>query len=441
MVPHAPSRHGPPPGLADATRRLRGFVLQPKTALAILLLILVAFGLIGQAPPVPVRDEWSFLSGADRLLAGFYADTAADASPRRYLWHGPGLPLLLAPLAALDLPLQIMRVVLGSLLLWVALLVFYRLLRRDLSQRAAVMATYALAAYVPFYPLLRQLQKEPLAILLVTVALLTLTRGIATGRRGELAAAGAALAGLVMVRLEYGWVLTAMLALALAWSLVGRAKPQARRLAACAAIGLALCAPWLVYTHSLTGKPLYWSSSSGLSLYWMSATAPGLTGEWHSPRTVRLDPEFARHKPLFERVARLAPVEQDVALRDAAMRNIRGDPVRYARNVAANTSRLLYGVPSTAPQPPLQTAGLIVLNTLLLAALAWSALRLRRHRRAIPAEVVAVALLAACSIGVHLWVSASSRMLMPVIPMLVWLLVQARLLDRATAMTLRRGTS
>ena len=420
---------------------LAGLAFRPTPALTILLLLLVLYGLLGQAPPVAIRDEVSFLSGSQRLLDGFYADQAANANPRNYLWHGPGLPVLLAPLVAADLPLSLMRVVIGPLLLWVALVAFYRLLRRDLPQRAAVIWTCALAAYVPFYPFLRQLQKEPLAILLVTLAMLAFTRGMATGRVREIAGAGAALAALVMVRLEYGWVLIAMLALALGWWVVGRHKPQARRLAAATAIGLALCTPWLAYTHALTGRALYWNSSSGLSLYWMSPTGPGQTGEWHSPRTVRDDAAYERYKPFFARVARLQPLEQDDVLRTEAVRNIRSAPTKYARNVAANTGRLFFSVPDTTARRPAVIAGLIVFNTLLLGAVVLAAVRLRRHRGSIPPAVVAVALLATCSIGVHLFASASPRMLMPVIPMLMWLVVQSRLVPARGSATASRRES
>jgi 4-amino-4-deoxy-L-arabinose transferase-like glycosyltransferase len=411
-----------PPALGAA--RLAGALLRPRVAAAGLLVLLLGFGLLGQSPPVPVRDEPSFLAGAHRLLAGEYADTSATADPRDFLWHGLGLPAVLAPLVEAGLPLPLMRLLAGPLLLWAALLAFHRLLRRDLGERAAVAWTWALGLYAPFYAFLRQLQKEPLAILLVALALLALTRAVTDGRRRDVVAAGAALAALAMVRLEYGWVLVGLLVLGLRWGAVARARASALRLAAVAATGLALCLPWLGYTHAHTGQVGYWSSSGGLSLYWMSPTGPGQTGEWHSPRKVRSDAYLARYRPFFARVERLSPLEQDAMLRRAALDNIRADPARYVAHLAANTGRLVFHAPTTAPPKPGAAAGLIAFNVLLLAAVGWAAVRLRRRGPAPPA-VVAVALLAACSVGVHLVASASPRMLMPVVPMLVWLVVQA----------------
>jgi 4-amino-4-deoxy-L-arabinose transferase-like glycosyltransferase len=392
----------------------------------LLLAVLVLVSVLAAPSGVPVRDEPDFLVLAERLLAGWYADASPDADPRLFLWHGPGLPALLAPLVAAGVPLELLRLT-GALLIWAALLLFYRLARRDVAERAALLWTGALALYLPFYAVLRQLQKEPLAMFLLCLAAFTLTRGLRAGRAADLVGAGACLAALAMVRLEYGWVIIGVLVLALGWWAVGRAKAQARRLAAAAAVALALCAPWLGYTATLMDEPLAWSSSSGLSLYWMSPTGNGETGGWHSPASVATDAYLSPYRPFFARVQRLPPAEQDRVLREAAVRNIRAEPLLYARNVAANASRMVTGVPSSAGWTPAVTFGLIAVNGLLLAALASGFVRLRRRAGSTPPEVVAVGLLVACSIGVHLAASASPRMLTPVVPLLAWLALQGRL--------------
>jgi len=392
----------------------------------LLLAVLVLVAVLSAPPGTAVRDEPDFLVLAERLLEGRYADAAPDADPRLFLWHGPGLPALLAPLVAAGLPLELLRLT-GPLLVWAALVAFYRLVRRDLPARAALVWTGVLALYVPFYAVLRQLQKEPLAMLLLVLAALALTRGLRSGRARDLLVAGASLAALAMVRLEYGWVIIALLALALGWWALGRAKVQARRLAAVAATALVLCVPWLGYTSTLTGEPLSWSTSSGLSLFWMSPTGHGETGAWHSPAKVATDAYLRPYRPFFARLARLSPLEQERVLRRAAIRNIRAEPLLYARNIAANVSRLVTGVPSSAGSTPVVVAALVVVNGALLAALAGAVVQLRRRRGSTPPEVVAVALLAACSIGVHLVASASPRMLTPVVPLLVWLVLQGRL--------------
>lgn len=111
------------------------------------------------------------------------------------------------------------------------------------------------------------------------------------------------------------------------------------------------CVPWLAYTHAKTDQLMHWGSSSGLSMFWMSPTLPGETGQWHSPVRVYRDPALAPYRPLFLRLDEVHPLESDLVLRRHAMENIRAEPLLYARNVAANTARLLVFWPGARPSP------------------------------------------------------------------------------------------
>src|SRR4051794_4746591 len=70
-------------------------------------------------------DEGNYLWYASNLTHGYLADTATHA-PNRYLWHGPGLPAVLAPLVALGLPATVSRIV-DPLFLFGMVVVFRRL--------------------------------------------------------------------------------------------------------------------------------------------------------------------------------------------------------------------------------------------------------------------------------------------------------------------------
>lgn len=153
---------------------------------------------------------------------------------------------------------------LGPLLLGAGVVVFHRLLREHLDRRPALLWTYALGLYAPFLLVLGTIQKEPLAVLLVVCGMLAVSRGLRTGRPLALGSAGLALAALVMVRLEYGWVALALLAAAVA-RLTLRRDAVARRLVAVAAVAALACLPWLTYTHREAGEPLSSPSSSGSS--------------------------------------------------------------------------------------------------------------------------------------------------------------------------------
>jgi 4-amino-4-deoxy-L-arabinose transferase-like glycosyltransferase len=310
-------------------------------------------------------------------------------------------------------------------LLGCAALLFHRLLRVRLAPRAALGWTYAFGLYVPFLSVVTEVHKEPLAILLVVVAMTALTRALGGGSRLTPAAAGLALGALAMVRFEYGWVMIALLVLALLRWAVRRQDPAARRLVAIAAVAVVACVPWLAYTYGRTGHAMYWGTSSGESLFWMSPTVPGETGQWHSPQVIAKDPALATLRGPFRRVNRLDPVQRDLALRRQAVANVRARPAQYARNLVANVGRLFWAVPMRPRPSLLRTGADVLFNTLLLAALARAGVGLWRRRRDLPAEAAPIAVFAVLAIAAHLPASASPRMLLPVVPALLWLIAQS----------------
>lgn len=399
---------------------------RPAVALAPLFVAYLAVALAAQPGPGPTRDEGPLLVAAHRLLHGGYAAPHAH-DPTLYLWHGPGLPLVLAPFVAAGVPLWLLRG-LGALLLFTAIVMFARLLRLRLGPRAALAGAYALGFYPPSFSLLPWLHKETLALALVTAAAYGIARALRDGSRRHLLLAGAALGGLALTRLEYGWVTIVALGLwAAAWAWSRGRSARAGRMAIVALVALATCAPWLAYTQALTGRTLYWGNSGGLSLYWMSNSRH--LGEWRSPETVRSDPALAAERPLFRRLDALAPVARDEALRRIALRHIRTAPLDYARNVAANFTRMWFGAPfSVLPTYAAVLYGL--LNGMLALALLAAAVALVRRRRAygrgsLPAEAAPLALLGILGLGVHLIPSAEPRMLMPLIPLALWPIVFA----------------
>jgi hypothetical protein len=406
-------------------------LVEPRPALVLLplLVLYVVVCAATQPGPLPVNDEGALLDAAGRVLDGGYAarDTVHDV---RWLWHGPGVPVLLAPLVALDLPLELIRLLAGPALLFAAVLLLHRVLCLHVGPRPALLGALALGLYLPALAPLRTVHKEPLAMLLVALAML----GLARGRRRDAALAGLALGALVMVRLEYGWVLVALLALCGAAALAGRRGAVVRASATALAVGLACCLPWLAYTRDVSGRFPYWGNAGGESLFWMSPTGvAGQTGEFHGVRPVFEQPALAPYRPLFRRLERLTPLERDLALQRLARANVRARPAAYARNLAANASRLWFGVPMRPAPPPGTVALHLLFNTALLAALGWVAL----VRRRLPPVAPAFAACAAAGAGIHLLPSADPRMLLPLVPIAVWLVTVA--LSRTTSPTSARG--
>ena len=412
-APSAPTR---------LTRALTALATRPWPLFAALGLVMVAVTLVTPDTLVERSDEGVFLGYAERLTEGDYAlEGGLDVE---LLWFGPALPLLLAPLVELGLPVEVLRLV-GPLLLTLALLAFHRLLRQYVGPVAAIAGTAALGLYFPLYRLLPRLYTEPLAILLFVLAMLAGARGVRDGGLRWLAVAGACLGGLALTRLEYGTVLAIALAVCLAALAVPSWRVTARRGAAIFAVSLAVCVPWLAYTYDVTGEPFYWGNSGGLSLYWMAPDDPRDLGEPHPVHEVFANPDLAHHRPFFRSIESLGPVEHNEALQEEATERISDDPLGYGARVAANFSRLWFRAPFSYEGIGVKTLFYAVPGAILLAALALACWRLLRRRAQLPRELAPFLLVAAGGFGVHLLAAGYPRSIAPLVPVMVLLIVLA----------------
>lgn len=360
-------------------------------------------------------DEGSYLAYARDITHGFYADTNLG-----YLWHGPALPVLLAPFVALHAPLVVMRVIFGPVLLFATLAVFHRVARLYVSGRSALLATYALACYLPFFMIQGIIWVEPLATFALMVALFFIVRSLRGGRRDHLWA-GVALALLALTRPEYGYVLIVAAVLSCVWLLARRRSGAARRTTLAVVVGLLLCTPWLVYTYSLTSKPLYWGNSGGLSLYWM--TAPDNLGDWHHFSEGLTSPQFAIDHAVFAKLAPLDPVAQDTQLTHIAIQNIKHHPGHYLANVVNNIGRLVFNSPYSFTNEKASAMFFALPNGILLGLLALAVAVAIAARQRLPAEILPVAAFVVVGFAVHVPLAAYARFVVPLVPVIAWLVL------------------
>jgi hypothetical protein len=316
--------------------------------------------------------------------------------------------------------------------MFAAALLFYRLLSLRLTRRGALIGAYCLGLYAPAVYVLGTVAKEPLALLLSISALDGTARYLSNGRRGHAVLAGLTLGALAMTRLEYGWVMTGCLAAGIVWWLVARFRRgpagrtrAARRWTAICALGLLACAPWLAYTYALTGHLFYWGNSGGISLYWMSSPSPSQLGQWHASHTVFADPALAAYRRFFHYLATLGPVQRDLKLQHVALVQALGHPAKYALNLLANVGRMFVGFPFSFALPAAVIAGLIAFNGALLAGVLAATRSLLRARSSMPPETVPFLLFAGLGLVVHLLPTAEPRMVVPLIPVPLWLIGQA----------------
>jgi hypothetical protein len=400
--------------LARASGPWSRLAQRPWIVAAAFLGLYVAVMLLAPASLVDRTDEGLYLAYAERIVHGGYA--VRDLTHVHFLWYGPGLPGLLAPLQAVDASITVSRLI-GPLALASSLLVFHRLLRLFVSPNWALGGMLALALYVPLWRLLPRLFTEPLAILLLVTGVLCAVRHLRGDGRWWLAGAGLALGGLVLTRLEFGWVFVASVVVCAAWWLLSR-HTIARRSTAVFLLALVPALPWLLYTHDLTGRFPYWGNSGGLSLYWMASPSSQDLGEPHPADEVFTNPRLVAHRPFFERLARMGPVRADDELRHAARNAITDHPARYARNLAANFGRMFFRVPFSFTQSPSKILAYGIPGALLLAGLLVGlVLRLRRGHRDI--ELVPAALIGVFGFGVHLVVAGYPRSIAVLVPLFI----------------------
>jgi hypothetical protein len=384
--------------------------------LGLLLLVAVLF-------PERQDDEAGYLELARNLTHGHYAtgrpDALLDADPSYPdLWFGPGLPLVLVGPVAAGLPIELIRLV-GPLALFAALIVFYALLLRSVRPGTALAATWALGLYLPFFSVLTNLHSEPLAVFFVVAAMYATARLLDDRSPVWLGVGAAALAGLALTRVDYGWVNTVLLVGLLAWWGVARSR-RARRLAGMLGLSLALCVPWLAYTASETGRVLVWGNSGSLSLYWMSSPESGDLGDWQQANDVFTNPNLAAHEPVFERLRGLDLPKQNAELERRAVENIVSHPLKYAENIAANVSRMFFDAPYSYTEQRLSAVFFALPNALLLSVALLAAVGAYRMRESLPAAAVPFGAFALVSFGLHALVAAYPRMLMPIVPVVVW---------------------
>lgn len=398
----------------------------PWTLLFVLLPLFAAVPFVGPRLDIALYgDEAGYLRLADNLVHGTFLtgrdDAVAGGDQYPNLWFGPGLPIVLVPFVAVDLPVSLTRMV-GPLCLFLATLAFYALLRLYVTPRVALVGAAAFGLYLPFYTTLEYLHSEPLAILLVVVAMYATSRYLREGALRFLIAGGAALGSLALTRVAFGVVLSALLVLALFWCAVRRSSSAIRCFGLCC-IALAICVPWLAYTYSVTERPLYWGSSGGLSFYWMTSPYPGEYGDWHQAREVFADPRLSRHRPFFESLVGLPLVEQNDEFIRQGLENVRHNPDAYAKNVVANVSRMLFDFPQSFREDRLTPLFYALVNGAALGALVLTVVLMFNRWRALPVEALAFGAFGVVTIGLHVLLAAFPRMLFPAIPVIAWFCV------------------
>jgi hypothetical protein len=404
-------------GTVDEREPLRGSSVRMALALTPLLAIYLAVIFLASSETF-VADEGRYLRFAANLTHGTYA-----LPDQEFLWNGPGYPLLLAAAQSIGISPDAARF-LNAGFLYLAVVLFGLLVHLEVGRRWALPSAGALGLYIPFYQSLPLLHTELLTVCLICTFFYALAYARHHHSRSALWVAAVFFGYLALTKILFGYILLAGLLATVAWLCWQPRSAEARRLMIVHLLALATTAPYLAYTYRLTGQPFYWGNSGGSSLYAMSTPFAEEWGDWFGPVQVHEIPQFARHKPFFDRVATLPPVEQDRRLRQQALRNIREHPTKFAENVTANLSRLFFSFPFSYTPQKLRVLFYVIPNGLLLVAALLGGLVLVANRPAGFRGWVAHVTFIVLTLLATAPLSAYARMLFPVVPSFFYLAIQ-----------------
>jgi hypothetical protein len=154
----------------------------------------------------------------------------------------------------------------------------------------------------------------------------------------------------------------------------------------------------------------------------MSSPSASQLGEWHAWHTVFENPALASYRPFFQHLSALGPLKGDLVLQHVAIAQALGHPAKYALNLLANVGRMFLGFPFSFTLSIALVLGMIVINGGLFAGVAAASVSLRRARSRLPRETIPFLLFASFGLVVHQLPSAEPRMVIPLLPVPIWLI-------------------
>jgi len=326
--------------------------------------------------PTLYGDEIRYADFAWGILHGYYS----PPPPHINLWNGPGYPLVIAPFMALHIH-ALYITLLNAIFQYLAVVFLYKALKIIANQKIALVFSLLLALYPNNLSILPILYTEAFTGFLVSSLIYTLTLCFTrnSARHGLLS--GLVFGYLILTKVIFGYVLLVGLAVFLFLMLVRKHKAHYWRPVYILTIAFAVALPWLNYTYHLTGKVLYWGDSGGMSLYWMSSPYDNEYGDWKLPELNNhqypMSFKSAETEAILKKnhgkemafILKHDELQQDELFKQAAFRNIKQHPLKFAQNYYYNCARMLFNFPYSYSYQD----GAIVGNILRGSLILWAA--------------------------------------------------------------------
>lgn len=360
-------------------------------------------------------DETRYLVFAQNLVQGYYS----PPPPNINLWSGPGYPFILVPFVWLKLP-NIYPVLLNAVFQYLGVIMVFLTLKSITSTRTTIIYSLATALFYPsFIWFMPMLYTESLAFFLI--ALLSWFIVCKLNSKSGILLAGITLGFLVLSKIAFGYVLIVLCAIYGVRSLIKKSSSSAT--IKVLFIGLIVNIPYLLYTHSLTGKILYWGTAGGANFYWMTTPFEGEYGEWMGEELKRpplnKSQIYLNHADFLNRIDTLDQVSKDEAFTSEGIHNLKNHPKKYVRNVVYNMSRILFDAPLYFVSPTYKYPLRILPILLLLPFFIKSLYLLIRNRKSVSPPIFMLILFSAAYFGLSSLVSAYNRQFIIMVPCLM----------------------
>ncbi len=325
--------------------------------------------------PTLYGDEIRYADFAWGILHGYYS----PPPPHINLWNGPGYPLLIAPFMAMHIH-ALYITLLNAIFQYLSVVFLYKGLSIVTSKKTALIFSLLLAVYPNDLSILPILYTEAFTGFLVSSFIYSITLCYSRKNMWYGLLAGLIFGYLILTKVIFGYVLFIGLAVCLLLLLFKKDKTHYLRPVYIFLTALTITLPWLAYTYHITGKAFYWGDSGGMSLYWMSSPYNNEYGDWKLPeltnhqypisfKSAETDVILKKnHSAEMAFILKHDELQQDELFKQAAFRNIRQHPVKFAVNYYYNCSRMLFNFPYSYSYQDGAIVGNILRGSLILWA-------------------------------------------------------------------------
>jgi len=345
---------------------------------------------------------------ATNLSKGYYSPLG-----KIYLWNGPGYPIVLLPFVIFKLPWLAAKL-LNPMFLFAAVIYFYNTLRFYMQERPALIFSFLLGLYPPFFRVIHLLLTEQLAVFLICGFMFHFCKLHHENKNSwtQLIIAFVYLGYLALTKAFFGYVILSGVFLFFALYVWEKAD-AIKRTFLVYLFALILCFPYLFYTYSLTGKVFYWGNTGGYMLYLMSSPYEGEFGDWFQRKS-------KHHAEFYKEIEGLSALEQEKMYKKRAIENIVNHPSKYFRNWLANIGRLLFNYPFSYDFQKLSSYFYFIPNMFLFVPLTLCIYPFFRRWDLVPFEIKVLVLFSIVSFAGSTFLNAENRYIWPLVPVF-WL--------------------